>query len=203
MKTVLVLTLITSLVQIVGFVIYDLQAFKKMSKPNVASWAIWSGITVLNFTSYRSMSGDWMVSLLPTVSSMFCILTFVVAIAKGGRFSKLDVFDKSALVLGMIAILSWYILKSATYANLIVQGGVIIGFVPTWRNAHKERPLAWFIWTSAYALGTILIAMRWTGQWENLAYPVICFFAHLAVGIIAARVEYLHNMQLDLNGGGQ
>jgi hypothetical protein len=203
LKTVLVLTLITSLVQIVGFVIYDLQAFKKMSKPNVATWTIWAGISVLNFMSYRSMSGDWMVSVLPAVSSAFCILTFVVAIAKGGRFSKLDSFDKSALVLGMAAIVAWYILKSATYANLIVQGCVIIGFVPTWRNAYKERSLAWFIWTSAYVLGIILVAMRWTGQWENLVYPGICIFAHLAVGIIAARVEYLHNMQLDLSGGGQ
>ncbi len=97
MKIVLVLTLVTSLVQILGFVIYDLQAFKRMSKPNVTSWAIWAGITILNFTSYRSMSGDWMVSLLPTVSSIFCILTFFVAIAKGGRFSKLDASEKSAL----------------------------------------------------------------------------------------------------------
>lgn len=203
MKTALVLTLVTSLVQIVGFVIYDLQAFKKMSKPNVASWAIWAGITVLNFTSYRSMSGDWMVSLLPTVSSIFCILTFIVAIAKGGRFSKLDGFDRSALVLGIAAMIAWRVLNSAAYANLIVQAGVVIGFVPTWRNAHKERPAAWFIWTSAYALGIILIAMRWTGQWENLVYPGLCFFAHLAVGIVAARTEYFHNMQLDLTGGGQ
>jgi len=185
LEIALILTLVTSSVQIIGFVIYDVQAFRKMLNPNVASWAIWAGITVLNFTSYSSMSGDWMKSLLPTVSSAFCILTFVVAIAKGGKFSKLDQFDKSALALGAIAALTWFFLKSATYANLIVQAAVLIGFVPTWRAAEKERALPWFIWTSAYVLGTILVVLRWTGQWQDLVYPVGLFFAHLAVALMA------------------
>lgn len=189
MKTVLILALITSLVQIIGFVIYDVQAFRKMSKPNIATWILWAGISILNFTSYRSMSGDWMKSLLPTVSSAFCVLTFFVAIMKGGKLSKLNKLDTAALILGAIATLTWFFLKSATYANLIIQAAVLIGFIPTWRTAKSERPLPWFVWTAVYVLGVIVVAMRWTGHWQDLVYPVMCLFAHLAVGIIAMRVR--------------
>jgi hypothetical protein len=185
LKTALILTLITSSVQIIGFVIYDWQAFRKMSKPNVASWALWAVITVLNFTSYRSMSGDWMKSLLPTVSSAFCILTFVVAFLKGGKLSKLNKFDTAALALGTMATLTWYFLQSATYANLIIQAAVLIGFVPTWRTAKTERRLPWFIWTTAYVLGVIVVVLRWSGHWQDLVYPVMCMFAHLVVGLLA------------------
>jgi hypothetical protein len=189
LELALVLTLVTSLVQIIGFVIYDWQAFRKMSKPNVASWALWAGITILNFTSYRSMSGDWMKSLLPTVSSAFCVLTFVVAVAKGGRISKLSKFDAAALAIGTIATLTWFFLKSATYANLILQAAVIIGFVPTWRTAKAERPLPWFIWTSAYVLGVTVVVVRWTGHWQDLAYPGLCVFGHLGVALLAERAH--------------
>jgi hypothetical protein len=123
------------------------------------------------------------------VSSAFCVLTFFVAIAKGGKLSKLNKFDAAALVIGVIAAFTWFFLKSAAYANLILQAGVLLGFVPTWRTAKSERPLPWFIWTAAYVLGVIVVAMRWTGHWGELVYPGMCIFAHLEVGIIAARAQ--------------
>jgi hypothetical protein len=185
----LILTLVASLVQIIGYAIYNVQTFKKMSEPNVASWLLWAVITVFNFTSYRSMSGDWMKSLLPTVSSFFCILTFIVAVIKGGRLSKLSKEDTAALVIGMIATFMWYFLKSATYANLIIQVAVIIGFIPTLRTAKAERPLAWFIWTSAYTLGVSVVILRWNNHWQDLVYPVMCVFAHLAVALISQHAK--------------
>jgi len=191
LEITLVLTLVTSLIQIIGFVIYDVQAFRKMLNPNLATWGIFAGITILNFTSYHSMSGDWMVSLLPTVSAMFNILTFVVAIAKGGRFRDIDKFDRTAFVIGIVAGITWILFKSAANSNLIVQFAVIVAFVPIykalWKKPSLERPLPWLIWSGAYTLGVILVYLRNTDHWEAFVYPGVCVALHLGVALLTKR----------------
>ena len=160
------------------------------SQPNSATWTLWAFITVLNLVSYAVMSGDWVKSILPFASSLACILTFLFALYKG-KLSKIDLWDGIALFIGIASIIVWWYLKSATYANLILQASIAVSFVPTyrgvWLNPLKERSFPWYIWSFAYSLNIIVIVLRWRDQYQDLVYPINCLILHALVGVLTKR----------------
>ncbi len=160
-----------------------------VSKPNLATWTLWTFLTVLNASSYDVMSGDWVKSILPLASSVACILTFLFALYKG-KLSKVDPWDGLALGIGVISALVWWYYKSATYANLIIQFSIAVSFVPTyrgvWRDPKKERALPWYIWSSAYFLSIAVVLLRWQ-SWHDLVYPINCLVLHAVVGLLTKR----------------
>lgn len=184
------LAVLTNIIHITAFVLYNKDILKGHSRPNRTSWGIWAFITILNFTSYSSMSDDWVKSLLPTISSFLCIATFVITLFKNGRF-QINKWDAVALSLGIVASLVWFSVKSATYANLILQLALFIGFIPTARSAitnpKNEKPLPWFLWSLAFTLGIFVIVLRWTGQWQDLGYTLNGIICHVTVGCLSLR----------------
>ena len=184
------LAVLASLLNIVGFVVYNKQIFTGKNTPNITSWGIWAFVTVLNFLSYKTMSDDWVKSIFPTISSLMCILTFLVALATG-KFVRVNRYDAIPLALGIMASLVWWWFESATYANLLLQLAIAIGFVPTfrsvWVSPKNEKPLAWFIWGIGFGFGGIVVLMRWNDQYQDVVYYADCFVLHLAVGVTALR----------------
>lgn len=172
---------------VVAFVIYNWQMLLGQSAPNAASWGIWGLITILNFSSYRVMSGDWVKSLLPTLGSALCILTLVIAVFQG-RLAALDAYDEISLVVGAIAAVVWWQTKSATKAQVLIQICFAIGFIPTylsvWNDPENERLLAWAIWSLVFAIQIIVVWLRWRGQKMDLLYPINLAVLHLAVAVL-------------------
>lgn len=159
------------------------------TKPNGATWAIWSAIAVVSTGSYFAASGDFWKSLLPILNIVLCIGTFVLALITG-KFKKLDVTDWIALGLGLIAAVVWGVYKSATYANLIVQVAIMVGFIPTWRAIWKtpscEHPRPWWIWDISYCISAVVVILRWENQWIDLVYPINCIVLHASVPILCS-----------------
>ena len=196
------LAIIAGLMHVIAFAIYNRQMLKKDSEPNIATWTIWSFLTVINFRSYEKMSGDMVKSILPTASSIACIITFLYTLYKG-KFEKVDIYDLLAIPIGIIAGVFYFYYSLAMYANLILQFAVLISFWPTWRGVwkdpKKEKSLPWIIWTSAYTLQIGVVYLRWTGQYEDLAYPVCCFFWHAFVPVFKHRKKIIR--LLGIKGG--
>jgi hypothetical protein len=190
MQTDIILAVLSNLIHITAFIIYNKDLLKGESNPNRASWGIWAFITILNFTSYGSMSGDWIKSLLPTISAILCIGTFFLTLFKGGKF-VFNKWDVTALSLSIFASLVWISLQSATYANLILQIAVTIGFIPTVKSVvskpENEKPLPWFLWSSAFIFAILLVILRWNNQWQDLVYPINALLWHFAVAVISCR----------------
>jgi hypothetical protein len=190
LDTAVVLGLIAGSMHVVAFGIYNKQLFKGESVPNPATWLLWAIGTVLNLLTYFHMTRDWVKSLLPTMSSVACLATFVVALAKG-KLSKPSAGDWSFFGFGLVALIIWKALGSAAYANLWLQLSVAVSFVPTfhgvWREPRKERCLPWFIWSVAYVFLFATVVMRWQGGWITVVYPVNGFVMHLIVGVLALR----------------
>ncbi len=157
------------------------------TKPNGATWAIWSAISVVSTGSYFAASGDFWKSLLPILNILLCIGTFVLALL-AGKFKKLDVTDWAALGLGFIAAVVWGVYESATYANLVVQVAMMVGFIPTWRATWKtpscEHPRPWWIWSMSYCIATVVVILRWKNQWIDLVYPINGAILHASVPIL-------------------
>ncbi len=114
-------------------------------------------------------------------------MTLALALYRG-KFDKLDVWDKLAFAIGIIAGLVWVGSKSPTYANLILQLSIFVGFIPlyrgVWRKPDCERALPWLVWCIGYSLNAVTVILRWQDQWQDLAYPVTAFVYHLTVALL-------------------
>jgi len=197
------IAMIAALIHIAAFLLYNKSIFQGKALPNIATWAIWAALSFLNFGSYLDMSGDWVKSILPAVSSLLCVATFFVAVL-GGEFSRIGKYDLLALVFGLIAALTWWWFRSATYANLLLQISIGIGFVPTcrsvWRLPETEVPLPWLMWATAYSIGTSVVLSRWRGQWQDLAYYVGCMAMHFVVWMLAIQQPRIKKVLTTVTG---
>ncbi len=184
------LGIIAGLVHISAFVLYNKQVSDKTSTPNIATWTMWVVLTILNLFTYNVMSGDIVKSILPTISSIFCIWTFLFSLKKG-RLSQMRGEEIIALVIGGISCFIWWWYHSATYANMILQVSIAISFIPTyrgvWNNPKIEKALPWYIWSAGYALSIMVVIFRWRDQYQDLVYPIGCLILHFFVGLLAER----------------
>jgi hypothetical protein len=203
---VLILGIITSCTHIVAFIIYNVKYIFGNTKPNLISWFLWAALATLNFFSYKSMSGDFIVSMLSLAGSIMCTLTFVIYVIKGillkkGKFS-LDKIECLVLVMGLIAIFVWaltkYVLnlekdKAAMWANFLILLSVSIGFITTYRgvlkNPKNEPTTPWFIWSTAFLLQIVVVIIAWNGKYQNFAYPASMLILHFGVGVVSMRKQ--------------
>lgn len=187
------LGIISGLVFAVAYLDYNREVLRRKITPNGATWAIWAVIALISASSYITSVGDFWKSIISILNILLCIGTFVLVLL-GGAFTRLDKTDLIALAIGLCAAVVWVVWRSATQANLIVQVAIAIGFATTWRGiwrgATHERPRPWWLWTGCYLLLTLVIILRWKGQWTDLVYPINCFWLHASVPILAYAVPY-------------
>lgn len=186
----LFITLAGSLIFLIAFVLYNKDILKGNTKPSIVSWSLFTLITLINSTSYIFMTGDAIKSVLAFTDFFACAVITCFILSKG-YYSKLNIVEKLVIAFSAASILAWAFLQSATFANLLLQPGYILAFVPTYLNAYKnpstERALPWFLWAFSFVLSIIVVAMRWEGAWQDLVNYSIAFFLHFGVGLLALR----------------
>jgi len=185
------LAVVSGLFHTLAYLDYNRKVITGLTRPNGATWAIWSVIALVSTSSYFVSSGDFWKNTIPLVNVFLCIGTFILGLK---RFDRLSGVEISALILGLIAIGVWK-LSSPAYANLVVQVAIAIGFFPTykmvWKNPASEMARPWWIWTSGYTIMIGVVILRWQHQWTDLVYPVNCVILHSLVPIIATVSKQL------------
>lgn len=181
------LAVISALIHLSGYLVYSILMHRGHSRPNMATWVLWVFLSALNCTSYLVMSGDLTKSAVAFAGAFASTATFVFSL-KRGRVSRLNPWDTIALAFGLVAAVVWIALRSATFANIILQFGFIISMLPTYRGVIKdhshEKPLPWFMWGTAYAINLSVVLLRWHGHPADLIYPLQSLFTHTGVGIV-------------------
>lgn len=178
----------------VAFVLYNAKSIKGTGNPNLSSWAVWAFLTILNFTSYKKLTRDWVKSLLPTANAAMCILTALLAL-RTGSFQKLDEINQICLAIGLDAGLVWWLLKKNKYAEsvvqVILQAAIVVGFIPTlqgtWRNPATEPWLPWLLWVASFILQYLAVRVDWGGRKLEFLYPVNMIIFHAVVFTLALR----------------
>lgn len=186
------LAIAAGLLSVMAFVLYNWKNLVGVTHPNVSSWAVWSFITVLNFTSYKKMTGDWVKGALPTANATMCLLTFLLAL-RTGSFRSLNGTDQSCLFIGVLAGFCWWVFKSKDFAESLVQVilevAIVIGFIPTiaavMRNPSGEPWASWFLWAVSFASQYFVVKFTWRGKLIDFLYPVNMFLFHSAVFVLA------------------
>jgi len=186
MDIAIVIAVISGLLQIAGYIVYNVEAQKGETKPDSASWSIWAFGSIVNVLSYAVMTRDWVKDILPFSCSMACLFTFALCLYRR-QFGRLNKKGWKILIVDCVITVVWYF-TSATEANLLYQIGTVISFIPMLDGikdgTDKENWLPWAIWTCAYALFGLSVFLR-LNNWAELVYPVICLILHANVTWIA------------------
>jgi predicted neutral ceramidase superfamily lipid hydrolase len=180
------------LLSVTAFLLYNWKNLVGATHPNVSSWAVWAFITILNFTSYKKLTGDWVKSLLPTANAVMCILTALLAL-RTGSFRSLSGIDQFCLLMGIIASFCWWIFKSKDFAETLVQiileVALVVGFIPTIvgviDNPTSEPWLSWLLWTISFGTQFFVVKLTWRGKRIDFLYPINMSLFHGAVFALA------------------
>ena len=183
----ILLAVLSGLLYVGAYLDYIRKVLAGRTAPNGATWAIWSAIALVSFSTYVIASGDLWKSILPLINIALCLTTFILALCCG-KFRKLDVPDWVALALALTAVVVWK-LSTAAYANMIVQVAIAIGFMPTWKAVRRdpfcEHPQPWWMWSSSYCIALLVVFLRWRDQWIDVLMPINCILLHASVPVLA------------------
>lgn len=182
------LAALAGILSISAFAIYNWKIFAGEASPNITSWFLWGTLTILNVTSYKAMTHDWVKSALPTINSTLCLLTFFFTLFFG-KVHGLGGYDIAVLIIGVTAVVVWWLFRSSKSANLLVQVALAVAFIPTYLSViadpSTEIALSWFLWAACFLLQTVVVILRWKKEWVELVYPLSNFGLQFALGILA------------------
>jgi hypothetical protein len=184
------LALIASTLNLAAYIWYDRDLLRGTTRPNLSSWFVWVGITLLSVTSYTLGTGDWVKSAL-SLSVLAANIITIILILRRSRFSRLSGLDITAIVIGVIAGAVWLVSDSALWGNAVIQAAIVAGGIPTyrsvWLDPSRERPGPWLIWGFVFVLLLVVVLLRWAGKPLELLYPIIGVFLYGGVGLLALR----------------
>ncbi|QSZ41920.1 hypothetical protein GJV85_07310 [Sulfurimonas aquatica] len=150
------LGLIAQLILAISILPYTISIFRGTVKPNRISWFIWS-IIGFAFWLITPSTADEVTKMLTVIFMVNPSIIFILTIFKGENI-KPDNLEKFSLIIGITAILIWYIFKddSGLLPIIIAIIADFCALIPTLRfvfnSPHEERPLAWIL----FFLGSLI-----------------------------------------------
>ncbi len=175
--------LLAGLLSLAAFVPYIIAIVKGATKPNRATWWIWTTNGLILLASYYASGAEstvW-VAVGYFVGSL---LTAVLALRYGeGGWS---LFDRSCLLGAASGLLFWWMFNSSIVALVTTLFVDFAGALPTIRKAYRapetEDRVAWALFISGNTVNLFAVE-AWS--FAIAVYPVYMF---LASGTIAALV---------------
>ncbi|OGT38456.1 MAG: hypothetical protein A3F11_10025 [Gammaproteobacteria bacterium RIFCSPHIGHO2_12_FULL_37_14] len=178
------LGILAGILALVGYIPYIYTTIRGKTRPNKATWIIWTVIGGLIAFSYL-FEGDKNTIWLPLGYFIGPLVVAILSFRYGySEWSKLDI---ACLVVGAISIIPWIISDNAIFTlliNVFIDAtGAIPTVVKTYREPETEDFSAWTIFFIANTLELLAIE-----QWNLAAiYPIYLFI--LAASIVLFIVK--------------
>lgn len=174
-----VLGITSGIISVICYIPYVRDILKKTTKPERASWLIWSVLGSIAFFSQLAEGASnslWMVA----VQTFLCALIFVLSLrfGEGGLFKR----DLFALFIAFIGLLIWFFTKEAVYALFIViaidAAGASLTIIKSYEDPGSETMSTWFLsglsgFVSMFAVGSL--------NWILLSYPIYIWLVNWIV----------------------
>lgn len=165
--------IIAGVLALAGYIPYIISILREKTKPNRASWFIWTLVGGLLAFSYLA-EGDKTSIWLPIGYFIGPFITAILSIRYGyAAWTKLDT---ACVIVAIISIIPWYLSDSATFTliiNVLIDStGAIPTIVKSYREPETEDFTAWLIFFIANTLELFAIS-----KWSIASiYPVYLFF---------------------------
>ncbi len=167
-----------------GYIPYIYSIFKGITKPNRATWIIWSIVGGLLGFSYLA-EGDSNAIWLPL--GYFIGPLFVAILSIWYGYTEWTRLDKICLLIAVISIVPWILSKDATITliiNVLIDAsGAIPTLVKTFKEPETEDLPAWVIFAIANTLQ--LFAISYLDI--TIMYPVYLFLLATSMVILILR----------------
>lgn len=172
-------------VLILGFVPYLITTWQGKTKPNRATWWIWTIVGLIIVSSYYS-TGATNTIWLPACAAISHLIIAIVALKYGrGGWSR---FDRTCLLGAGLSLILWWGFNSPLLALWINIAIDFLGALPTIRKSlqepETEAPLPWLIFLTASILN--LVAVEQASP-TLLAYPFYYFFSVATIVLLLLR----------------
>jgi len=180
-----IIGIIAGILALLGYVPYIISILKNKTRPNRATWFIWSivgGLLAFSYMSEGSVHAIW----VPIGYFIGPLTVAALSIRYGyAQWSKVDTI---CLVTALISIIPWIFSKDATITLLINvfidMAGALPTLVKTYHEPETEDLTAWAIFFLANTLELFAI----TAVDLSLAYPIYLFIlASSMVALILRR----------------
>lgn len=165
--------IVAGVLALAGYIPYIYTIFTGATKPNKATWIIWTIVGGLLAFSYLA-EGDQNAIWLPLGYFIGPLLVAILSFKYGySEWSRLDII---CLVMALISIVPWLLSKDATITlliNVLIDStGAIPTIVKTYREPDTEDFTAWTIFFIANTLQLFAIS-----AWHlSVLYPIYLFF---------------------------
>lgn len=176
--------IIAGVLALTGYIPYIYSILAGKTKPNRATWFIWTIIGGLLAFSYIA-EGDQHSIWLPLGYFFGPLLTAILSIRYG--YAEWTRLDTICIVAAAISLVPWILSDSAYWTliiNVIIDStGAIPTLVKTFREPETEDYTAWLIFFAANTIQLFAISM-----WNFAAlYPIYLFFLASAMVLFILR----------------
>jgi hypothetical protein len=176
---------ISGFLSLLCFVPYIITTLQGKTKPNRATWGIWSILSIVISASYYS-SGAINTIWLPIFGAIGQIIIVALSIKYGeGGFS---VFDRFCLLGVAVSLLLWWQFSSpiiALMCNILID---FLGALPTIRKSYyepeTENTLTWILYLAASTLNLFALE-HWS--FALSAFPLYIFFINVVIVTVLLR----------------
>lgn len=158
---------------VISILPYIISIFRGTVKPNRISWFIWS-IIGFAFWLITPETADEVTKMLTIIFMVNPTVVFILTLFKG-ESTRPDNMEKLSLLIGLSAILVWYVFKDET-GTLPIIIAIIADFcalIPTLRFVFKspdeEQPLAWILFFLGFLIAIFAIENH---NLESMLLPV-------------------------------
>ncbi len=192
------LGLAAGLLQAAAYVVYFRQVVRAEARPNGMTWLMWAYGASVFFLIELHIGAPAAVLILPGVCMLCAIGVAAFAFLRSACLPPRPQ-DWAAFALDATLMASYVAFVIATGAGgepagvgtvFVALAGVtaLTSSWPVLRTTYatpgNERPLAWFVWSTAYGLLT-LAAMAAGLPWPFLVYPILSQVVNMLIGLLA------------------
>lgn len=158
---------------------YIKDIFKRTTKPERASWLIWTILGLIAFFSQMAEGAAWSL-FLTGFDTIGVVAIFILSIKYGvGGVTRRDV---AALIAAGIGLMLWYVTSHAVLALLIIilidAIGTCLTVIKAYKDPESETISMWLLVAIAGVLGAFSVG---TLDPILLTYPIYIFLANIAV----------------------
>ncbi len=170
---------IAGLIAFIAFIPYFLSILRGETRPERATFAIWSFVNIVTLLSYFAAGARETIWIL-FVYTVLQIAVFILSLKYGmGGFNKFDIICLGGATLGMLL---WIITKNPLTALYLAVFSEFLGWVPTVKKVYlfpeTENTLSW----SIGAVATLLNLFALTSLKPEISlYPIYLFLGEFII----------------------